>query len=119
MVIFALALIIIAAICLLYSRFASRQIYQESADHLEEIYTQINLTFRSTISKNWRLLRGWQPYLEKAQSQQLQEFLQAEKADWHFDTFYLLAEDGSYITEEGERGSLNLGDSLPILVEQK
>ena len=119
MVICALALIIIAAICLLYSRFASRQIYQESADHLEEIYTQINLTFRSTISKNWRLLRGWQPYLENAQSQQLQEFLQAEKADWHFDTFYLLAEDGSYITEEGERGSLNLGDSLPILVEQK
>ena len=94
MVICALALIIIAAICLLYSRFASRQIYQESSDHLEEIYTQINLTFRSTISKNWRLLRGWQPYLEKAQSQQLQEFLQAEKADWHFDTFYLLAEDG-------------------------
>lgn len=113
------ALIIIAAICLLYSRFASQQIYQESAAHLEEIYTQINLTFRSTISKNWRLLRGWQPYLEAAQPQQLQEFLQAEKADWHFNTFYLLAEDGSYITDEGERGSLNLGDSLPVLVEQR
>lgn len=118
-VISTLALIIIAAICLLYSRFASRQIYQESAAHLEEIYTQINLTFRSTISKNWRLLRGWQPYLEAAQPQQLQTFLQEEKADWHFDTFYLLAEDGSYITEEGARGSLNLGEALPALVEQR
>ena len=46
-----------------YSRFASRQIYQESVSHLEEIYTQINGAFRSTITKKWRLLKIWEPYI--------------------------------------------------------
>ena len=58
------AMAALAAVILIstaYSRFASRQIYQESVSHLEEIYTQINGTFRSTVTKNWRLLRGWRP----------------------------------------------------------
>ena len=39
-----------------YSRFATQQILQESIEHLEEIYNQINDNFRSPVSKNWRLL---------------------------------------------------------------
>lgn len=112
-----LAALIIAIICLLYSRFTSQQVYQESANHLNEIYTQIASTFRSTISKNWRLLQSWQPYIASARPDQLQDFMQQEKAAWHFTNFYFLAEDGSFITEEGQTGRLELGGSLKQLAE--
>ncbi|RKJ77100.1 hypothetical protein D7X33_12945, partial [Butyricicoccus sp. 1XD8-22] len=52
-----LLLLFAASSC--YASFATEQIYRESASHLNEIYTQINNAFRSTISKNYRLLHGW------------------------------------------------------------
>ncbi|NBH80153.1 hypothetical protein D3Z52_18735, partial [Clostridiaceae bacterium] len=48
-----------------YASFATEQIYRESASHLNEIYTQINNAFRSTISKNYRLLHGWRHYIAR------------------------------------------------------
>ncbi len=119
------AMAALAAVILIstaYSRFASRQIYQESVSHLEEIYTQINGTFRSTVTKNWRLLRGWRPYIEDVavrDPQELAAFVQEEREDWHFTGFYLLDQDGQYITEKGDTGYLNLGEELPQLTEAR
>ena len=57
------ALAAVVVLSLFYARFASRQIYRESVSRLEEVYGQVNAALRSTISKNWRLLRSWQPYI--------------------------------------------------------
>ena len=114
------ALLLMVSVSLIYSRFASRQIYRESVSHLEEIYSQLNSTFRATITKNWRLLRGWSPYVAMAAEtdpEALQAFLQQEQKDWHFSGFYFLAPDGSYCTETGETGVLELGRELERLME--
>ncbi len=116
------ALAAVILISLFYSKFASQQIHQESVSHLDEIYTQINSIFRSTITKNWRLLRSWRYYISDVANTNPEEFstfILEEKADWHFATFYFLAEDGSYITAQGRTGSLDLGDSLEQLVVKR
>ncbi|MCM1540111.1 MAG: response regulator [Blautia sp.] len=119
--VFILCVVLGAAIIIsfVYSRFASRQIFLESVDHLDEIYTQINATFRSTITKNWRLLSSWRNYIAdtaETDPDTLHTFIEEEKADWHFTTFYFLSDDGNYMTGQGSTGYLNLGSSLERLV---
>ncbi|MCM1097533.1 MAG: response regulator [Ruminococcus flavefaciens] len=102
-----------------YSRFASRQIFLESVEHLDEIYTQINVTFRSTITKNWRLLHSWGNYIAdtaETDPDALNAYIEEEKEDWHFTTFYFLSDDGNYMTGQGNTGYLDLGSSLERLV---
>jgi len=94
---------------LFYARFASRQIYRESVSRLEEVYGQVNAALRSTISKNWRLLRSWQPYIAaETDPAALADFLLEEGEAWHFPAFYFLAPDGSYVTGQGETGRMAL-----------
>ena len=114
-VIISAALFLVILISFGYYRFTSRQIFQESESHLEEIYAQINSTFRSTISKNWRLLRSWKRYISDADPEELTAFIQEETEDWHFTSFYFLANDGRYMTDQGETGVLTLGESLDRL----
>ena len=103
------ALAAVVVLSLFYARFASRQIYQESVSRLEEVYGQVNAALRSTISKNWRLLRSWRPYIAaEADPAALADFLLEEGAEWHFTAFYFLAPDGSYITGQGETGRMPL-----------
>ena len=108
-------LLAVVLISLSYSRFSSQQIYQESVGHLEEIYTQINSAFRSAITGSWRLLRSWRNYISYASEEQPEElaaFIQEEKSAWHFTSFYFLARDGSYITDLGGVGKLELEKNL-------
>ncbi len=106
-----------------YSRFATQQILQESIEHLEEIYNQINDNFRSTVSKNWRLLRSWKSYIANSAEENpdgFTAFIEEEREDWHFSTFYFLAENGDYITSRGWRGNLDLGEeNIRLLMEEQ
>ena len=103
------ALAAVVVLSLFYARFASRQIYRESVSRLEEVYGQVNAALRSTISKNWRLLRSWQPYIAaETDPAALADFLLKEGAEWHFTAFYFLAPDGSYVTGQGETGRMAL-----------
>ncbi|MCM1044990.1 MAG: response regulator [Candidatus Gastranaerophilales bacterium] len=120
--ILCMALVIAVIISLAYSRFASQQILLESVSHLDEIYTQINATFRSTITKNWRLLGSWRNYIAdtaETDPDVLQAFIEEEKEEWRFTTFYFLSEDGNYMTGQGNTGYLDLGSSLERLVEER
>ncbi|MCM1561473.1 MAG: response regulator [Butyrivibrio sp.] len=119
--VFILCVVLGAAVIIsfAYSRFASRQIFLESVDHLDEIYTQVNATFRSTITKNWRLLCSWRNYIAdtaETDPDTLYTFIEEEKTDWHFTTFYFLSDDGNYMTGQGNTGYLDLGSSLERLV---
>ncbi len=103
------ALAAVVVLSLFYARFASRQIYRESVSRLEEVYGQVNAALRSTISKNWRLLRSWQPYIAaETDPAALADFLLEEGEAWHFTAFYFLAPDGSYVTGQGETGRMAL-----------
>ncbi len=104
-----------------YASFATEQIYRESASHLNEIYTQINNAFRSTISKNYRLLHGWRHYIARTaqtDAEAFDSFIEEARTDWHFNDFYFLAENGDYITPSGGSGRLDFGEDLDRLAGQ-
>ena len=115
----SVVLVVVVLTSLFYFRYALQQIRQESVIHLEEIYTQINSAFRSTITKNWRLLNSWEPYITstaRAQPDRFDAFIQNAREDWHFTQFYFLSETGHYLTHQGNTGRLDLGDDMGKLI---
>lgn len=117
-----LALGVVLSVSAVYSWYASRMVYQESVSHLEEIYAQINTTFRAMISKNCRLLHSWRRYISGSADtarEEFSDFLAEEKKAWRFTTFFFLDEEGNYTTTVGETGHLELGESLDLLVNRR
>ena len=59
-----LQLLLAGAIILLvfvpYTRYMTRQVRNESAQHLEELFLQVNNTFSSVVSRTWGILHGWE-----------------------------------------------------------
>ena len=47
----AAILVVVLGVVFAYFRFASQEILVESASRMEDVYTQVNSAFRSTISK--------------------------------------------------------------------
>ena len=100
-----------------FTDFMSHTIYEESTAHLTEIYHQANQTLYNKVSLNWGVMRMWTPYLESAQSDaDVCAFLAQAKEEYHFTDFFFVSRDGSYITLDGERGYLDLGQTLSQLV---
>ena len=54
----------IALIIVLYSLFVSSQIFNESASHLSEIYSQSNKMFQQKVSDYRNAMRSWEPYIK-------------------------------------------------------
>lgn len=115
-----LAVIILVTINQMYSSFISRSIYEESIEHLEEIYTQVNRTFSTLVIKNWRLLDGWEGYInhidEDAAEEEIIEYISAEIKKWDCTEFYFLDRNGNYMTISGKKGYINLGSELSELM---
>ncbi len=115
-------LAVVLLISHVYSVFFFRRVYQESAYHLQEIFAQVNTSFSTLVSRNWKVLKGWEAYISLMAEQDaaaVEEYLKEEQASWGFTDFYFLSENGEYMTAEGVRGSLNMGKGLEKLVEQR
>ena len=100
-----------------FTDFMEHTIYEESTAHLTEIYHQASLTLYNKVSVNWGVMRMWAPYLERAQSDaDVSSFLAQAKEEYHFTDFFFVSRDSSYITLKGERGYLDLGQTLSQLI---
>lgn len=62
----AIGIVVVTLICVcsLYAHFIQEKVYEESADHLKEIYTQVNNTFSMLVSDNWNHLTTWNMFFE-------------------------------------------------------
>lgn len=95
------AVVCAAAVTMLiifYSFFTSSHIFSESANHLQEIYGQVNAQFSSVVTRNWNVLKGWSKYIEETAANDenaLSEFIEARREDWEFTNFYFLNEQGT------------------------
>ena len=88
-----LGVVLAVACCIGYTRFIEKKIYEESTSHLEEIYTQVNTSFTSLVSKNWNLLKDWEYYIHDAVKNEepaLTDFIQQAKDQWNITYFYFL-----------------------------
>lgn len=111
----------VALACLAYATFIDAKINEESTNHLTDVYTQVNDKFSTLVSKNWNLLSVWARHIDalgEGSEEELREFLRLEKEKWNFTDFYFLANDGSYLTADGDTGYLDLGDQLaPLMMD--
>ena len=100
-----------------FTDFMAHTIYEESTAHLTEIHHQANQTLYNKVSFNWGVMRMWTPYLERAQSDaDVSSFLAQAKEEYQFTDFFFVSRDSSYITLNGERGYLDLGQTLSQLI---
>ena len=65
-IIVALCAVAVVVVAVVYSLFASRHIFNESKEHLNEIYEQVNTTFSQTVDHNRKLMHSWEQYIENS-----------------------------------------------------
>lgn len=102
--------------------FIHESIVAESASHLEEIYTQINASFKVLVSNNWNMLDDWKYHIGHTANEsegKLREFLRNGKDNWNFTDFYFIGENGSYRSFLGGEGFLDLGPQLEMLIKNE
>ena len=103
-----------------YADFVARTIYEESVDHLVEIFHQANQTLHNLVSVNWSRMRMWTPYLETAGSEaDIVAYVNQAREESHFTDFYFISRNGDYLTLEGKRGYLDLREQLSDLILEK
>ena len=117
----------LVCVCSLYAHFIQEKVYEESADHLKEIYTQVNNTFSMLVSDNWNHLTTWNMFFEDTAkhspdgavdgqaAEETRAFIDSEQDKWGFTSFYFLNENGEFVTPDGDRGTLSLGQQLDQL----
>lgn len=120
----ALAVGLLAAILtasIAYFQFVSTKIYEESTNHLTEVYTQVNRSFHDMVSKNWKNMQVWTSYLRDIKDEdKVVTFIQEQQEQWGFTDFYFISRDGFYLAASGNSGYLNLKDQLPrLILDQK
>ncbi len=105
-----------------YFHFISRKIYEDSTDHLQEIYGQVNRSFSSFVERNWGLLEGWEDCFALAggaESGEAADFIAEEKEIWGFSEFYFLSEGGTCRTLDGAEADMELGWAWDGLFQEK
>ena len=78
-----------------YFRFISEKIYEDSTDHLQEIYGQVNRSFGAFIERNWGFLDSCGSYIEAVDgdTDKVGRFIGEKQDFWKFSSFYFLSED--------------------------
>lgn len=114
--IFSVLVVMIILAGVQYYCFVTEMIFKESAGHLIEIYSQVNQSLDNLVSRSWKMLRMWAPYLrDVADESMVETFVRDMQAESGFTDFFFLSREGEYRTAEGEKGYLLLQESLPRL----
>ena len=134
-----IAAILIAAsvvgACIFYAHFTNAKVFRESAQHLEEIYGQVDSVLTSFTTDTWNNLGTWDTtigLIEAARTEStsgssqgdasgdagefptVESFLGNEQAKWGFTSFYFL-HGNRYHTLSGETGMFETAGQLDAL----
>ena len=75
-----------------YADFVARTIYEESVDHLVEIFHQANQTLHNLVSVNWSRMRMWEPYLSTAQNEEeIKAYVEQARVESRFTDFFFIS----------------------------
>ena len=116
----------IVGACVFYAHYTNAKVFRESAQHLEEIYGQIDRTFTSFAVDTWNHLETWDAMIgqienagdaaaaEAGANAAVEAFLGDEQEKWGFTSFFFL--DGNrYRTLSGEVGEFDAEGQLDAL----
>ena len=112
---------------IVYFDFISERIYEDSTEHLGEIYGQVNRSFGAFVERNWGLLDNWGDYFALAGEQKgdaISDFIADKQEYWGFSEFYFLSENKTFMRSDGSQGETDLGgfwetllqDNEPVMV---
>ena len=100
-----------------YYDFVAQTIFEESTNHLVEIFHQANQALYNLVSVNWSRMRMWTPYLETINDEEkIAAYVDQARQESNFTDFYFISRDGEYLSVEGQRGYLDLRDQLADLI---
>lgn len=113
-------LTVIFAMSILYFNFVSSKIFEESSNHLKEIYSQVNHSFHGIVSENWSLLMSWSPFFEETEdAEKTVEYVENQKELYGFTDFYFISENGDFKIPGGGTGHFDFKERLPKLILDK
>ncbi len=101
------SIIVVVVVAVFYSVFASRHIFNESKEHLSEIYLQANTTFMQNIESRRKLLHSLEQYIENSvadlnsedaairdgRRNETEAFMTKQIEQWGFTDFYFMNSD--------------------------
>ncbi len=105
--IIAFSVIVVAITAVMYAVFTNRHIFEESSDHLGEVYAQVKNVFKEKVDTNRSLLNSWKTYIDgiiddvndgdadkgSARRKELVDFIALQKELWGFSDFYFIGEE--------------------------
>lgn len=103
-----------------YYTYVSKVIFNESATHLTEIYSQVGKSLSNLLTDNWNTMKMWIPYFSDADSDaNIKQYICNIRETSAFTDFYFLSDTGSYCTIDGNTGSMDLGKNMKKLMADK
>ena len=86
-----MGLALVSAVVAGYMQLVQNVIYEESCEHLEEIYSQVSASFENLVTENWNLLDCWSHQIDHYGAADPNEaglaaFLHAEREKWDSPT---------------------------------
>ncbi len=106
-VIIAACAVAVVVTSVLYTVFTSDQIFRESANHLREIYDQLNTRVYRQVENDRSLLKSWKNYIGNSmeiinnetaddaridsRKREFMTFIQEQQTEWGFSDFYFIA----------------------------
>ncbi len=118
--------------CVFYAHFTNAKVFRESAQHLEEIYGQVDSALTSFTIDTWNHLGTWDTTIglieaaraegaskstgnnDASGSPTVESFLENEQTKWGFTSFYFL-QGNRYRTLSGETGAFETAGQLDAL----
>ncbi len=118
--------------CVFYAHFTNTKVFRESAQHLEEIYGQVDSALTSFTVDTWNHLGTWDTTIGLIEAESAEgasestgnndasgsltvaAFLGNEQAKWGFTSFYFL-NGNRYRTLSGETGAFETAGQLDAL----
>ncbi len=108
---------ILVFVGIVYYKFTSHLIFKDSANHLDEVFSQSNQSLEHLVSKKWICMRDWSCYFKDIKDDnKVKAYIDELKERNGFTEFYFLSQEGEYITSEGKTGYINLAENLTKLM---
>ncbi len=102
-----------------YSYYVGQMLYQESVEHLQESYLQVNKTLELFVQRNWNVLEQWQEDLSDIDSEndmeKVWDSLKNGKESWQYSDFYMFNEACEFQTVAGRNG---IADNISQVAEE-
>lgn len=112
LIFFSVVMITCAIITVFYFHRITQNTFDECANHLIEIYTQVTKNLVQFAIQSWGCLSDWEAHMLHSEPSEVVQYIHSRRKFWRFSYFFFLNSDGSYIDIDGNRGKFSIENSF-------